>query len=185
VASRQALAMLVAINLGGCTGQEIAGSQCRKVRSQEGTFLRVCDDGFQIAVEELAPYAHVDKPAQYSPTILASNALGPHYPLPNVQHLGFGDEVQVGFQSNFQATFGGTTTSGGGDLRDWSLPVISPTGKRLSFRITAAEKRACAPDVVRLCADRLPDPSQVLDCMKHKRAQLSSACNGVAKAHGF
>jgi len=53
------------------------------------------------------------------------------------------------------------------------------------FHVTAAEKMACAPDVVRLCGDRIPDATQVFGRMKQKRRQLGSACNKVAKARGF
>jgi hypothetical protein len=52
-------------------------------------------------------------------------------------------------------------------------------------QVSAAEKKACGSDVVRLCRDMMPDMIAVYACMKDKRAQLSSACDKVARAHGL
>lgn len=52
-------------------------------------------------------------------------------------------------------------------------------------QVTAAERRACGSDVVRLCRDMVPDMRAVFACMRDKRAQLSSACDKVARAHGL
>jgi hypothetical protein len=51
--------------------------------------------------------------------------------------------------------------------------------------ITTMEKRACMADVIRLCRSLMPDASAVLGCMHEKRAQLSSACDRVARARGL
>jgi hypothetical protein len=51
--------------------------------------------------------------------------------------------------------------------------------------VTAAERKACGSDVVRLCRDMMPDTMAVFGCMKEKRNKLSSACDRVARAHGL
>jgi hypothetical protein len=51
--------------------------------------------------------------------------------------------------------------------------------------ISPAEKRACAPDVIRLCRNFMPDQTAVFGCMQDKRALLSSACDKVARARGL
>jgi hypothetical protein len=53
------------------------------------------------------------------------------------------------------------------------------------IQVTAAERKACGPDVVRLCQHVMPDVMAVFGCMKEKRNQLSSACDRVARAHGL
>jgi hypothetical protein len=51
--------------------------------------------------------------------------------------------------------------------------------------VTAAERKACGSDVVRLCRDMMPDAMAVFGCMKEKRNKLSSACDRVARARGL
>jgi len=43
-------------------------------------------------------------------------------------------------------------------------------------RGTEAQRRACTPDVFRLCQSAVPDIPAIIACMKHKRSQLSSEC---------
>jgi len=52
-----------------------------------------------------------------------------------------------------------------------------------------AERQACAPDAMRLCADVIPDVPKVTACMKAKHAELSEPCRvvmdgGKPKHHG-
>jgi hypothetical protein len=66
-----------------------------------------------------------------------------------------------------------------------SLPVNAYCQALGGIEITAAEKQACTPDIVRLCSDVLPDVSRVLGCMQSKRSQVSPACTKVARARGL
>jgi hypothetical protein len=52
-------------------------------------------------------------------------------------------------------------------------------------QVTAAERKACGSDVVRLCRHMVPDVMAVFGCMRENRSQLSSACDKVARAHGL
>jgi hypothetical protein len=66
-----------------------------------------------------------------------------------------------------------------------SLPV-SAYGENLGgIEISAAEQKACGPDVIKLCSDVFPDIGRVLGCMKSKRSQVSPACMKVARARGL
>jgi hypothetical protein len=41
---------------------------------------------------------------------------------------------------------------------------------------SAAQRRACGPDAVRLCHEFIPDVAKVTACMTAKKAELSEAC---------
>ncbi len=50
---------------------------------------------------------------------------------------------------------------------------------RFANDIDAKERRACTPDVQRLCNDYVPDVQQIVACMLRNRANLSPACAEV------
>jgi hypothetical protein len=66
-----------------------------------------------------------------------------------------------------------------------ALPVNAYCETLGGIEISAAEKQACTPDIVRLCSEVLPDVSRVLGCMQSKRSQMSPACTKVARARGL
>ncbi|MBV8850651.1 MAG: hypothetical protein JOZ16_13820 [Methylobacteriaceae bacterium] len=70
-------------------------------------------------------------------------------------------------------------------LAGLALPASAFAENLAGIEISAAEKQACAPDVMRLCAHMLPDANGVLSCMQSKRSQVSLACTKVARAHGL
>jgi hypothetical protein len=53
------------------------------------------------------------------------------------------------------------------------------------IEVTAVEKKACLPDVIRFCRPMMADMTAIFGCMKEKRHQLSSACDRVARARGL
>ncbi len=51
--------------------------------------------------------------------------------------------------------------------------------------MTAAQKRAaCTPDVFRLCSAQIPQVSQIIACLKKKRASLSPGCRKAFNHRG-
>jgi hypothetical protein len=48
--------------------------------------------------------------------------------------------------------------------------------------VTSAERAACKPDVLRLCASEIPNVGRIIACMKRKRSSLSPACSAVVEA---
>ncbi len=44
---------------------------------------------------------------------------------------------------------------------------------------TAEQRRACTPDVYRLCAGEIPSVSGITACLRRKKASLSDACRAV------
>jgi hypothetical protein len=45
--------------------------------------------------------------------------------------------------------------------------------------IDAKQRKACTPDVQRLCNQYVPDVDQIVACLKRERASLSAACGEV------
>ena len=44
---------------------------------------------------------------------------------------------------------------------------------------TAAQKRACTPDVYRLCAGEIPSVSKITSCLRRNMSRLSPDCRAV------
>ena len=44
---------------------------------------------------------------------------------------------------------------------------------------TAAQKRACRPDVYRLCAGEIPNVRDITRCLQRKMSQLNPDCRAV------
>ena len=44
---------------------------------------------------------------------------------------------------------------------------------------TAEQRRACTPDVYRLCAGEIPNVRAITACLRRQRASLSDACRAV------
>jgi hypothetical protein len=44
---------------------------------------------------------------------------------------------------------------------------------------TAEQRRACTPDVYRLCAGEIPSVPAITACLRRKKASLSDACRAV------
>lgn len=44
---------------------------------------------------------------------------------------------------------------------------------------TAAQRAACTPDVLRLCASEIPNVSAIKLCLRREKAQLGAACRTV------
>jgi hypothetical protein len=52
------------------------------------------------------------------------------------------------------------------------------------YRGTQDQQQACTPDVMRLCADSVPDVNRIVACLRHNRSNLSSPCGAVFGAGG-
>ena len=44
---------------------------------------------------------------------------------------------------------------------------------------TSEQKRACTPDVYRLCAGEIPNVRAITACLRRQKASLSEACRAV------
>ena len=50
-----------------------------------------------------------------------------------------------------------------------------------AFAYTDEQVQACTPDVMRLCAEAIPDQARITQCMIQKKKQVSSTCLQVMK----
>ena len=44
---------------------------------------------------------------------------------------------------------------------------------------TPDQRKACTPDVYRLCAGEIPNPRAITACLRRQKASLSEACRAV------
>jgi hypothetical protein len=49
---------------------------------------------------------------------------------------------------------------------------------------TAAQKRACTPDVYRLCAGEIPNVKAIVACLRRQKGSLSDGCRAVFDQKG-
>jgi hypothetical protein len=49
---------------------------------------------------------------------------------------------------------------------------------------TPEQKRACTPDVYRLCAGEIPNVKAITACLRRQKANLSEACRAVFDQRG-
>jgi hypothetical protein len=49
---------------------------------------------------------------------------------------------------------------------------------------TPEQKRACTPDVYRLCAGEIPNVKAITACLRRQKASLSEACRAVFDQRG-
>lgn len=59
-----------------------------------------------------------------------------------------------------------------------AVPAFAQDSKYNSIS-TAEQRRACRPDVYRLCAGEIPSVSKITACMRRNKANLSEACKAV------
>ncbi len=63
------------------------------------------------------------------------------------------------------------------------LSLLCLAGTPLSAQEDSAEaRRACTPDVFRLCSEFVPDADRITICLRQQRKNLSVACRKVMAA---
>ncbi len=59
------------------------------------------------------------------------------------------------------------------------LLALLATGSASAGPATPEQKRACTPDVYRLCAGEIPNVRAITACLRRQKASLSDACRAV------
>ena len=59
------------------------------------------------------------------------------------------------------------------------LVALAATGASRAELATPEQKRACTPDVYRLCAGEIPNVRAITACLRRQKANLSEACRAV------
>jgi hypothetical protein len=57
--------------------------------------------------------------------------------------------------------------------------TLLTTGSALADIATPEQKRACTPDVYRLCPGEIPNVRAITACLRRQKASLSEACRAV------
>jgi hypothetical protein len=57
--------------------------------------------------------------------------------------------------------------------------ALLTTGSASAEPGTQEQRRACTPDVYRLCASEIPNVRAITACLRRQRASLSDACRAV------
>ncbi|WP_029582760.1 hypothetical protein [Bradyrhizobium sp. URHD0069] len=57
--------------------------------------------------------------------------------------------------------------------------TLATTGSALAAVATPEQKKACMPDVYRLCASEIPNVRAITACLRRQKASLSDACRAV------
>ena len=52
-------------------------------------------------------------------------------------------------------------------------------GSAMAMSATPEQRRACTPDVYRLCAGEIPNVRAITSCLRRQKASLSEACRAV------
>src|SRR5271154_855317 len=60
----------------------------------------------------------------------------------------------------------------------------SSVGSAFAELATPEQKRACTPDVYRLCAGEIPNVRAITACLRRQKANLSEACRAVFEQRG-
>ena len=59
------------------------------------------------------------------------------------------------------------------------LLALMATGSAGAQQGTPEQRRACTPDVYRLCAGEIPNARAITACLRRQKARLSPACAAV------
>jgi hypothetical protein len=71
-------------------------------------------------------------------------------------------------------------TSGGNPAPALALLLaLFASGSALAAQGTPEQKKACTPDVYRLCAAEIPNVRAITSCLRRQKASLSDACRAV------
>ena len=57
--------------------------------------------------------------------------------------------------------------------------TLFTTATALADLATPEQKRACTPDVYRLCPGEIPNVRAITNCLRRQKASLSDACRAV------
>src|SRR3569833_3743103 len=59
------------------------------------------------------------------------------------------------------------------------LLAVIASGSAVAEQGTPEQRKACTPDVYRLCAGEIPNVRAITACLRRKRSRLSAACAAI------
>jgi hypothetical protein len=65
-----------------------------------------------------------------------------------------------------------------------ALVMIASTSSAWAYQGTPEQRRACTPDVYRLCAGEIPNVRAITACLQRQKGNLSPACRSAMEQNG-
>ena len=62
---------------------------------------------------------------------------------------------------------------------------LASAGTALAAQGTPEQRRACTPDVYRLCAGEIPNVRAITACLVRQKGSLSQACRAAMEQNGY
>jgi len=63
--------------------------------------------------------------------------------------------------------------------------ALASAGSAAAFQGTPEQRRACTPDVYRLCAGEIPNVRAITACLQRQKGNLSAACRAAIEQNGY
>src|SRR5215813_5377002 len=82
-------------------------------------------------------------------------------------------------------TMRANTFAGGAGAALALLILLGSAGSALALPGTAEGRRACTPDVYRLCAGDIPNVRAITACLMRQKGNLSPACRAAMEQNGY
>jgi hypothetical protein len=65
------------------------------------------------------------------------------------------------------------------------LFILGSANTASAYQGTAEQRRACTPDVYRLCAGEIPNVRAITACLQRQKGNLSPACRAAMDQNGY
>jgi hypothetical protein len=62
--------------------------------------------------------------------------------------------------------------------------TLMSAGSAFAYQGTPEQRRACTPDVYRLCAGEIPNVRAITACLRRQKGNLSPACRAALEQNG-
>ncbi len=66
-----------------------------------------------------------------------------------------------------------------------ALTVVASASSAWAYQGTPEQRRACTPDVYRLCAGEIPNVGKITACLQRQKGNLSPACRAAMEGNGY
>jgi hypothetical protein len=65
------------------------------------------------------------------------------------------------------------------------LCIFASASTASAYQGTAEQRKACTPDVYRLCAGEIPNVRAITACLQRQKGNLSAACRAAMDQNGY
>ena len=65
------------------------------------------------------------------------------------------------------------------------LLILASVNTASAYQGTTEQRKACTPDVYRLCAGEIPNVRAITACLQRQKGNLSPACRSAMEQNGY